>query len=119
MTELGCGWLGSSRAHAARALGEIGDIRAIEPLLRLKIKKASQLSNIRHALVKFKSDSTPVFIKHLSDRDPEVVWNSVIALEKIGDKRAIFPLIKIIEENPDPELRAFAGNVMRQIVDRS
>jgi len=109
----------SSRAEAAMALGEIGDIRAIGPILRAKIEKVPDSFSIVQALVKFKSDSIPVFIRYLSDKDPKVRLNVIATLAEIGDRRAIPPLGKIAKEDPDPETRSWAKEVIQKIERRS
>jgi HEAT repeat protein len=77
------------RGHnAAEALGDIGDKRAVEPL-----------------------------IKALSDGGQEVRESAARALGEIGDKRAVKPLIKALEDE-DYSVRAIAAGALGNIGDK-
>jgi HEAT repeat protein len=76
--------------HAASALGEIGDARAVEPL----IKALRDNSSAAKALVNI-GDARAVepLIKALGDKDSDVRQRGAEALGEIGDERAVEPLI--------------------------
>jgi len=76
-----------TRADAAEVLGEIGDKRAVEPL-----------------------------IDALKDADCMVQWNAAEGLGKIGDKRAIEPLIITLKAENDI-LRERAAEALGEIGD--
>ena len=106
------------RAEAALALGQLGDVRAIEPLIEvLKDSDESVRSKAVGALSNFSgSRVVELFIQMLKDRrwSAEMLPNIARFLGKMGDKRAIDPLIKSL--NYSNELRCgFAiGNDARE-----
>ena len=77
----------SMRGAAASALGEIGDARAVEPLLGL-----------------------------LKDSDRDVVARAVSALGEIGDHRAIKPLLALLK-SPQSDLRSWAAIALGRFGD--
>ena len=95
------------RAEAALALGQLGDVRAIEPLIEVlkdsdesvRSKAVGALSNFSHSPV------VELFIQMLkgSRWSAEMLPNIARFLGKMGDKRAIDPLIKSL--NYSNELR--------------
>jgi PKD repeat protein len=76
-----------TRADAAEVLGEIGDARAVEPL-----------------------------IDALRDVDYTVQWDAAEALGKIGDKRAVEPLITTLKAE-DGYLQDLAAEALGEIGD--
>ena len=80
--------LGEGNLAAAEALGEIGDKRAVEPL-----------------------------IKALGDDDPLVRDHAASALGEIGDKRAVEPLIKVLEDDVS-DVRMWAAYALGEIGDK-
>ncbi|MDP8234055.1 MAG: HEAT repeat domain-containing protein, partial [Candidatus Saelkia tenebricola] len=74
------------REEAASALGDIGDIMAVEPL-----------------------------IAALSDRDSDVREEAASALGDIGDIRAVEPLIKSLLEDKNTEVRLSAAGSLGEI----
>jgi len=77
------------RVKAAESLGELGDVKAIEPL-----------------------------VKALQDEDEDVRKCAVIALEKIGDKRAVVPLVKALQDDFF-KCREYAAEALGRIGDKS
>lgn len=77
-----------TRADAAEVLGDIGDKRAVEPL-----------------------------IDALRDADYTVQWSAAEALGKIGDKRAVEPLITTLKTG-DEYLRKRAAEALGDIGDK-
>jgi len=75
------------RRNAAWALGEIGDKRAIDPLL-------DRFQNDEHRLVR---------------------WNAAWALGEIGDPRAVDPLIKTLQNDEDILVRAYAARALEKL----
>ena len=79
----------SVRAEAADALGEIGDIRAVEPLIQVLQE----------------------------DEDYTVRDHAVSALGEIGDARAVEPLIQVLLEDEDYFVRGYAAEALGKIGD--
>ncbi len=83
---------------AAEALGEIGDIQAIEPLVTALTQ--NELSGVRwkaaEALSKIGVPAVDALIGALRHSDDDVRWKAAIALGEIGDQRAINPLISLL-----------------------
>ncbi len=122
------------RFYAVGTLGEIGDARAVEPLIRALGEKSSKVSKaVMHALAKLASveqllkvlgegnltvvealgkigdvRAVEPLIKALEDEDEDVRRNAVVALGKIGDARAFEPLIKKL---------SVAGDEVRLMID--
>ena len=90
-----------AQSAAAYVLGEIGDERAVEPLIyALKKDKSKQVrANAAAALGKI-GDKRAVqpLIDALSDEKNWVRRNAVHALGEIGDKRAVEPLIDALKD---------------------
>ena len=87
------------REDAARALGMIGDKRAVEPLIKMlgdKNKHDRYSATIALGNIGDKRAVEPL-IKALSDDELWVRRNAAEALGEIGDKRAVEPLIKALE----------------------
>jgi len=83
---------------AAEALGEIGDIQAIKPLITALTQ--NELSGVRwkaaEALSKIGVPAVDALIGALRHSDDDVRWKAAIALGEIGDRRAIGPLISLL-----------------------
>jgi HEAT repeat protein len=83
---------------AAEALGEIGGIPAIGPLIAALTE--NELSGVRwkaaEALSKIGAPAVDALIGALQHNDDDVRWKAAIALGEIGDPRAIEPLISLL-----------------------
>jgi HEAT repeat protein len=83
---------------AAEALGDIGDERAVEPLLAAL--KNDETGGVRwkaaEALSKLGTPSVDGLIGALQHNDDDVRWKTAIALGEIGDPKAIPPLINLL-----------------------
>jgi len=83
---------------AAEALGEVGDSRAVEPLVTAL--KNDEFSGVRwkaaEALSKLGSPAVPALIGALRHDDDDVRWKAALALGEIGDPQAIEPLILLL-----------------------
>ena len=84
--------------EAAGALGDIGDSRAVEPLIAAL--KNEELSGVRwkaaEALSKIGAPAVNALIGALCHPDDDVRWKAAIALGEIGDPRAVEPLITLL-----------------------
>jgi len=86
---------------AAEALGEIGDDRAVEPLLAAL--KNDETGGVRwkaaEALSKLGTPAVAGLTSALQHDDDDVRWKAAIALGEIGDPRAITALINVLSDN--------------------
>jgi HEAT repeat protein len=86
------------RKGAMETLGEIGDARAVEPLMdAVKDGVPGALELAAQALVKIGEPAVEPLCHVLQDRGPSVRRTAVHALGEIGDTRAIEPLIQALE----------------------
>ena len=86
------------RCAAAEALGKIGDIRAVEPLIGVLQSNSSKgASGVRS--------------------DDDVRCAAAEALGKIGDIRAVEPLIGVVQSNSREEVRQAAASALMRFKD--
>jgi len=106
---------GYSVASAARALGEIGDVQAIEPLHEaLKRAGPSAEMDIFLALSKLGSEDVVKLVsERLSDPDPEVRRAAVQILGTLGDDDARRAL-QTVRFDLDRRVRAEAANFLKE-----
>jgi HEAT repeat protein len=101
---------------AAEALGEIGDERAVEPLLAAL--KNDESGGVRwkaaEALSKLGTPAVAGLISALQHDDDDVRWKAAIALGEIGDPQAITPLINVLRDN-DRFVRSRAAYALSMI----
>ena len=99
--------LGEGNSSAAGALGKIGDVRAVEPLIKAFGEGNSSAAG---ALGKI-GDGRAVeqLIKLLKDESSDVRRNTVKALGKIRDPRAIGPIIEVLEDFSQDEFTRVAA----------
>ena len=104
---------------ASWVLGEIGDSRAVEPLIKAlgnKSQDASARVYAADALGKI-GDSRAVesLIKALGDESSDVRENAAKALGKIGDSRAIEPLKEVTQNDNFFFVRGAAKEALKKI----
>jgi len=107
------------RSKAADALGEIGDSRAVEPLVKaLKDKESCVRHRAADALRKI-HDTRAIdpLIKALEDNDSYVRYRAAIVLGTFGDKRAVEFLIPMLR-SPEEEDRKAAAYALGDIGDK-
>jgi len=110
------GW--KVRNDAAKALGEIGDKRAVKPLVvALKDKDKDMRSSAAKVLGQI-GDARAVepLIAGLKDKDSVVRNASARALGQIGDARAVVPLIAALKDT-DSYMRNASARALGQIGD--
>ena len=100
--------------RAAWALGEIGDVRAIEPLIATLNGKYEKPVGV--ALVKFGKPAVEPLIVALKDKNTTVRLVAAWALGEIKDGRAVEPLIAKLKDK-DIDVRATAAGALGQIGD--
>lgn len=86
------------RHNAAKALGKIGDERAIKPLIDKFCTESQIMFEAEDALAKIGEPTVEPLIKALDDNDFWMRAAAVGALGKIGDERAVEPLMKALNE---------------------
>jgi HEAT repeat protein len=113
-----------ARAEAAKALGQIGDVRAVEPLISAFMDEPKPLQARAEAAKALGQIGDPQavepLITTLSNKTgasaPSRMW-SAVALRQIGDTRAVEPLIKALEDE-DERVREAAVEALGEIGDR-
>ena len=104
------------RFLATWALGEIGDVYAVEPLLRAF---GDGNSNVRagaaYALVKIGEPAVEPLIRALEDEDKGVQWRVVWVLGEIGDKRAINSLHRALKKDETEIVPPKAEEALKKI----
>jgi HEAT repeat protein len=107
------------RRKAVGALGEIGDKRAVEPIIELlgaydrkvRMSAAKALGKIGD------KKAVEPLIRTLRDKDELVRRNAVSALGEIVDKRAVEPLIKALGDE-DEIVRGMSAKALGEIGDK-
>jgi len=102
------------RQYSAEALGEIGDTKAVEPLI--KALTSDNDAGVRwfsaRALGKIGDPkAVELLIKYLTDSNEFVRKSVVVALGEIGDTKAVEPLIKALTDNNN------AADIRRSVVE--
>lgn len=105
------------REEAAVALGELGDPRAVPPLvMALKDPDRAVRDAAIRALEAIGSPSVPALAQCLRDPDLSVQEAAASALSGIGDERIVEPLIEALE-SPDWIVRMYAAKGLGRIGD--
>ncbi len=103
------------RNEAKEALEKMGD-SVIEPMTNME----SQNNLIRKPNIERFEANKDVegLIKALKYKDADVRWEAAMALGKIGDERAVEPLIQALREDKDVPVRALASGALGMIRDK-
>jgi HEAT repeat protein len=105
----------AARARAAEALGDIGDKKAILPLVSvLNDSSPSIREQAARSLVRFRSAAVPRLAAALAERDTQRKVYATGVLGKIGGKKAIPPLVKSLGD-VDPDVRCAAAGALTAI----
>lgn len=106
------------RRYSARILGEFGDERAINPLIEnLRDGNKWVRRDTSGALSKMGDPATEPLIGLLDDSDWRVRGAAAWGLGRIGNKKAVDPLIKILLEDENGFVRSGAANALGAIND--
>ena len=104
--------------EAAEALGNLGDEKAIGPLITAL--KRDEFSGVRwkaaEALSKIGNPAVEPLIATLQYPDDDVRWKAAIALGEIGNPDAIEPLIQLLSDD-DRFVRSRAAHALSMIGD--
>ena len=105
------------RGAAANALGKIGDARALPPLRALLMDKNPQMVVwAAFGLTRLGDDHFDDLIAFLRSPDVMVRRSAVLALNQLGDPRAIPALTLLLE---DREKRFSSDNTVAEAVERA
>lgn len=104
------------RKNAAEALGEIGSLEAIEPLI-LTLADASWFvrKTAADAIIALGRDVIPYLTDALSTDNEDIQYWVTATLGTIG-KEAVYPLIDVLR-NGEREMRYFAAEALGRIAD--
>jgi len=103
------------RYNVARALGQIGDARAAEPLVTRLKHDAHQ--EVVDALIKIGNAAVEPLIAVLKYHISDVRRRAIEALGQIGDARAVEPLIAVLKDQ-DIGIRMTTAEALGQIADK-
>jgi HEAT repeat protein len=106
-----------ARLHAVKALGEIKDARAVEPLGAV-LKDSKCGLQAANALAKIGKPSVPSLVAALKSDSPIARRNAAMALGKIKDASAVKPLIVALDDE-NPIVRRNAAKALGEIRDNS
>ncbi len=107
------------RIAATIALGDLGDERAVGPIMEALYEKASPgLHEIPHAIAKIGSVAVEPLIRAVEDTDLEVARLAAKALGEIKDERTVEFLIRALEKE-DPFLSRAASDALISIGEAS
>ena len=99
----------------AKRYREIGDERAVEPLIQALKDKDSDVREVAaEVLVKIGEPAVEPLIRALKDENQFVRWGAAMALGEIGDKRAVEPLINALKDE-DSDVRMEAAEALDQM----
>lgn len=109
------------RFGASVALGDIGDASAVNPLSKLKAHSAdrSVLLGATYGLFKLTDDPSAIdfIVGALRDEDVNVRANAVKLLGKMGDKKAVEPLIYCMAETGN--IRFYALEALKKLTGKN
>ncbi len=107
------------RGEAALNLGKVTNKISIPYLLEALHKEQDPLTKsiITYSLGNFEDSSLiGVFIKLLTDKADDVRKHACVALAKIPEKAAVFPLITLLDKESNPEVIEVAHETMDAIL---
>jgi Arc/MetJ family transcription regulator len=109
------------RRDAAKALGEMGDSRALEPLILVLLEDDDKYvrADVARALGVLGDTGAvePLMQALLEDEDSSVRDNAAEALGVLGDSRAVEPLIQALLEDEESSVRIEAAKALGEIGD--
>ncbi|MHC4560101.1 MAG: HEAT repeat domain-containing protein, partial [Planctomycetota bacterium] len=115
------------RTHAAKALGKIGDPRAVQPLKEAMGNKAigDKNATFRQIIIMALGEigdtrAVQFIINELGNEERLIRYQAIIQLGKIGDIQAVQPLIEVLEEvleDEDVQVGVIAARALGKIGD--
>ena len=114
---IGCLSRGDGVARsAARELGRLADERSIQPLVDA-LSQPEVKQSATEALVRIGTRATENLIAALKNASPEARRLSAEILGTIAEKRAIEPLIQVMQSDPDYAVRTAAAKTLGDLKD--
>lgn len=105
-------------ASAVYCLGEMGDARALEPLvMQLRHDDYSLRREVIAALYKFGSAAVDPLLAALSDEDAILRAGAALALAPFGDARAVSRLTDLLRADRDSRVRAASAAALGRLGD--
>jgi len=109
-----------ARFEAIRQLARKGDPRALEPLIRTLENHPGE--GVRTHAIKLLGEmrdarAVDALIRALTSEEPWVSFWAAAALGRIGDRRAVRPLIETLEKKPNQFMHGFAIDALGEIGD--
>ena len=90
------------RWYITEILGEIGDVRGIEPLIKLLNDENNGVqSNSVIALIKIGKPGVEILIDNLNSKEWQIREHVAEILGEIGDKRGVEPLKNLLNDEND------------------
>jgi HEAT repeat protein len=104
--------LKSARKTVAEELGKLGDARAIEPLIKT-LADWDTRDSAANALINLGEPTVEPLIKALSHNQTNCIRKTAAELlGKLGDKRAVAPLVEALRDTQEVRITAFNALVM-------
>ncbi len=106
------------RLSAAQALGNLGDISALEPLIRTLGDRDESVRTGAIAALGILSDgrALPPLVTTLTEPSWRVRQAAAEALGRLGDSRALSPLIQVLDDT-EPQVRQAAAGALGRLRD--
>lgn len=105
------------RRNVTRALGNFEREDVQSSLLKAMADPDQEVQEYAsNALARYGGEIVPFLLDHLKADDPLVRKNAVSSLRKIGDRRAVVPVIKMLDD-PDAGVRLFAVSALVEFRD--
>lgn len=105
------------RCSAARALGQPGNARAVEPLIQVLADPDEWVRSVAAESLGKIGDSRAVEPLIQALTDPGISKSPAYALAEIGDTRAVEPLIHQLLTNQSPRFRSSAAYALERLGD--
>lgn len=107
----------STKNEIVELLGDLGDVKAVEPLVAVLLKDRNGYTRAYAAYALGRIGDAGAVDALLSVlNDPDVRLSAISALGRIGDVRAVEPLISALKVN-NPRVRKRAANALGEIGD--
>ena len=104
------------RRRAAVSLGNLGDARVVKPLVAALRDDDAQVR--RNAVVSLGQIWQMQDLVALGDHNESTRQNAALTLGRLGDKRAIQPLLAVLRDS-DRKVRRYAARALRQLGEQA
>ena len=119
VTDLRSGKIYNALTYPAALLGLIGNAEACEPLARALTDPTLGIqSPVAHALGQIGGfDSLQALLRNLRNLDQDALGETVDSLARIGDSAAILPLICLMDDLEDADMRRRIAAALAQLTE--